>query len=418
MNESSRLSAYVERLRTVPGLGRDVSALVVLMVLGVVAAAIIKSYLGGTAPWSERTVVVAEFEQVPGLNPASQNTVTIAGVRVGTVSEAEATDNGTAKITMVLEGDYDIYRDARAVLRPKNPLNEMQIELNPGTSAAGELGEDDVIPISQTERPVQADEILKHLDERSQLALTDLLLESDVALARAPEHLPDGLAATSGTLRSMQPVVEALQSRRDLIATLVGALSDVATAVGKNDDRVARLAEATQETLSALASSDGELRASLHELPGLTADLRAAMTSTQALTTQLDPTLASLNQASDDLPDALERFRSTVGNLGRTVDAAGPALERARPVVADLRPLVTDATAALGNIDQITSPLEQDTRTVMSYLTDIKAFVYNTSSVFGAGDVNGSIIRGHLIVPLPAGGVLPNSLDQGRGGVR
>ena len=50
MNDQGRFAAYVERLKTVPGLGRDVSALAVLMVLGVIAAVIIKSYLGGTAP--------------------------------------------------------------------------------------------------------------------------------------------------------------------------------------------------------------------------------------------------------------------------------------------------------------------------------------------------------------------------------
>jgi phospholipid/cholesterol/gamma-HCH transport system substrate-binding protein len=76
---------------------------------------------------------------------------------------------------------------------------------------------------------------------------------------------------------------------------------------------------------------------------------------------------------------------------------------------------VANVNTSLGTLGLITSRLDQDTRTVMSYLTDIKAFVYNTSSVFGAGDAQGSIIRGHLIVPLPAGGVLPNSLNQGRG---
>jgi phospholipid/cholesterol/gamma-HCH transport system substrate-binding protein len=63
----------------------------------------------------------------------------------------------------------------------------------------------------------------------------------------------------------------------------------------------------------------------------------------------------------------------------------------------------------------VTSRLAGDTRTIMTYLTDVKAFVYNTSSVFGAGDTNGGIIRGHLMVPLPGAGVLPNSLTQGGG---
>lgn len=418
MNDQGRFAAWVERLRTVPGLGRDVSALGVLILVGLLSTVGIKSYLGGSAPWSDQTIVKVEFAQVPGLNPKSQNSVTMAGVHVGKVSAAEATRHGTAVITMTLEGEHEVFKDARAVLRPKNPLNEMQIELNPGTTSAGRLGEDDVIPVSQTARPVQADEILSHLDERSQLALTDLLQESDVALARAPETLPEGLDATNATLGSLRPVVESLETRRAKIADLVSALSDIAGAVGLNDKRVTRLASATQGTLSALAESDGALRASLRQMPGLTHDLRQALESTSALTTQLDPTLDNLRNASDVLPGALTRFRSTVGHLGETLDAAKPVLAKARTVVVDARPLVADARTSLRTIKTITGPLDRDTQTVMSYLTDIQAFIYNTSSVFGAGDANGGIIRGHLIVPLPGGGVLPNSLTQGEGASR
>ncbi|EGD43731.1 LigA [Nocardioidaceae bacterium Broad-1] len=415
MNEQGRLAAYWERIKTVPGLGRDVTALAVLMVLGVVAAAIIKSYLGGTTPWSDSTLVKAEFAEVPGLNPSAQTSVTMAGVRVGKVTTAKASDDGSAVVTMKLEGEYDVYRDARAVLRPNNPLNEMQVEINPGSPSAGRLQDGEAIPVSQTARPVQADEILEHLDERSQLALTDLLVESDVALARAPQNLPQGLGATNDTLQAVQPVAEALRTRREKIAALVSALSDISVAVGRNDERIGRLADATQATLAVLADSDQALRASLKELPGLTGDLRAALNSTQALTDELDPTLDNLRSASDTLPGSLKRFRSTVGNLGKTLDAAKPVLDKARPVVADLRPLVADVTTSLHDIEKITSPLPDDTRTVMNYLTALKAFVYNTSSVFGAGDANGGLIRGHLIVPLPGAGVLPNSPDQGRG---
>jgi phospholipid/cholesterol/gamma-HCH transport system substrate-binding protein len=414
MRESGRLAASIERLRTVPGLGRDVTALVVMMALGTFTAFVIKGQLGGTLPWADQTIVRAEVAEVPGLNPDSQNSVTIAGVKVGAVTQTEATDSGTALVTMELEGHYEVYRDARIVVRPKNPLNDMQVELNPGTKSAGALG-DKPIPLDQTERPVQAEEILEHLDERSQLALTDLLLESDVALARAPRTLPNGLEATSDTLTELQPVVEELRGRREKIAELVSALSTISTAVGKNDERVTKLAAATSTTLSTLASSDDQLRASLRALPGFTGELRSALRSTQNLTEQLDPTLDDLESASEELPRSLKRFTSTVGNLDKTVRAAKPVLQKAVPVVADLRPLVLDVRTALGPATKITGRLDRDTQTVMTYLTAIKGFVYNSSSVFGAGDANGSIIRGHLIVPLPAAGVLPNAVDQGRG---
>lgn len=415
MNENSRFAATIERLRTVPGLGRDVSAFAVMIVLGLLAAFLIKAQLGGSVPWADQTTVRAEFAEVPGLNPSSQNSVTIAGVKVGSVTDTEATDRGTAIVTMVLDGDYAIHGDARAVLRPKNALNEMQLELNPGSDKAAALGKDDVIPVEQTDRPVQADEVLAELDHRSQLALTDLLVESDVALARAPKTLPDGLEATSDTLTTLRPVVEELGKRRKKIATLVTALSRISTAVGENDKRITRLADATSQTLSTLASSDEQLRASLSNLPGFTKELRSALRSTQKLTAQLDPTLDGLHAASDELPGTLRRFQSTVGNLDKTIRAARPVLDKAVPVIADLRPLVSNVRSSLGPISDATGRLGQDTKTVMTYLTAIKAFVYNTSSVFGAGDANGSIIRGHLMVPLPGGGVLPNSTTQGRG---
>jgi phospholipid/cholesterol/gamma-HCH transport system substrate-binding protein len=253
--------------------------------------------------------------------------------------------------------------------------------------------------MARTARPIQADEVLGHLDERTQAALTDLLSESDIALARAPEELPGGLAATTDTLTGLQPVAEALRTRRERIAELVTALAQVSAAAGKNDERVTRLAEATRTTLGVLARNDAALRESIGQLPGLSEDLRTALTSTQRLTEQLDPTLDGLHAASEALPPALDRFTGTVEELGHTVDAAGPFLDKAKPVVADLRPLVDDVDVALGDLLPVTERLDGDTAVVTAYLTEIRAFVYNTRSVFGAGDSLGSVIRGHLQVP-------------------
>jgi phospholipid/cholesterol/gamma-HCH transport system substrate-binding protein len=405
-----------QRLRTVPGLGRDAAAVTVMIILGVLAALIIRGNLAtGPLPWQSATTVKAEFDSVPGVNVDSSAIVTTAGVEIGRIADWEATDRGTAILTLQIDGEYPVYDNARAVLRPKNPLNEMSVELNPGAPPGEPMAEGDVIPVAQTQRPIQADEVLDDLDARSQQALTDLLLESDVALAQSSATLPGGLEATSSTVRTLQPVMDRLSERRSLIARLVTSLSTMITAVGENDDRVATLATATHETLETLAASDEQMRASLDQLPGLTTQLKSALTSTQQLTAQLDPTLISLDQAATTLPGALKRFGSTVGNLDKTLDAAQPVLAKARPVIADLRPLVVGADQALDRLLGVTTNLDRDTQTVMSYLTDIKAFVYNTSSVFGAGDAHGSIIRGHLIVPLPGAGVLPNENVQDGG---
>jgi phospholipid/cholesterol/gamma-HCH transport system substrate-binding protein len=399
MSRTFNLARQWERIRTVPGLGRDVGALAALVVVGLVAAVGIQANLATSGLFESRTVLKAEFASVPGVNPDSSNRVTIAGVAVGYVSAAQTTDHGTALLTLNVEGNQKIFDNARAVLRPKNPLNEMSVELSPGGPPGQPLPTDGIIPVAQTSRPIQADEVLQHLDARTQTAMTALLSESDTALARAPEELPAGLGATTDTLVALQPVATALQTRRAKIAELVTALSRIAAGVGKNDQRVAQLVDATQTTLGVLSRNQGALRDSVDQLPGLSDQLRSALTSTQRLTQQLDPTLDDLHRASDALPPALDRFTGTVKQLGSTVDAAAPFVAKARPVVADLRPLVADSDTALDDLLPVTGKLDSDTATVTAYLTEIRAFVYNTRSVFGAGDSLGSVIRGHLVIP-------------------
>src|SRR3954451_15853239 len=57
-----------------------------------------------------------------------------------------------------------IYKDATALLRPKTGLNDMLVELTPGSKSAGELPRSEPIPINQTLPNINADEILAALD--------------------------------------------------------------------------------------------------------------------------------------------------------------------------------------------------------------------------------------------------------------
>jgi phospholipid/cholesterol/gamma-HCH transport system substrate-binding protein len=387
-------------------MGRDALAIGFMLVAAGVTAVAIMYNLSSGVPWRQHEGFQFEFAATPGVNADAGSPVTMAGVDVGTVTASEATDHGTAILSLDITGDPKIYANARAVLRPKNPLNEMSVEVNPGGPPARAIGPDDVIPASQTSRPIQADEVLQQLDSRSQAALTDLLAQSDVALARAPQDLPSGLNATTATAVSLRPVVDALRTRRQKISDLVSSLSQIAGALGQNTDRTAQLADGTQHTLAALASNDQNVRATLAQLPGLSDNLRDALTKTQDLTKQLNPTLDDLNRASEDLPDALDRLKKTTGPLGDVVDAAGPVVDKARPVVSDLRPLADNVDDALDDFLPVTHDLQLNTKIITAYLTELRAFMYNTKSVFANGDADGTIIRGHVIVP-PGGFVIP-----------
>lgn len=405
----SRVGKAWRRLRTTPGLAGHVTATVALVIGAVVATGVMLSESGVSMPWQEQQTIKVEFEAAPGVTTESSQAVTIAGVEVGRITGSEPSDHGTAILSLAIDGEHTVYDNARAVLRAVNPLNQMFVELNPGGPPGHELPDDGVVPVAQTERPVQLDEVTKHVDAPTQQALSDLLSQADVALARAPQEFPPGLRATDATVRALQPVVSKLDERRETIRRLVTSLGQVAQAAGGNQDRALKLAEATQVTLQTLAEGDTQLRASIDQLPGVSDELRNALTGTQKLTEQLDPTLDNLRAVSGTLPDTLDRLHSTSRNLGATVDAAQPVVDRARPLVADLRPFVADVDVALDDVLPVTGALDKDTGYIVDYLTEIQAFVYNTSSVFGIEDARGGIIRGHAVVPLPDGGALPNS---------
>jgi phospholipid/cholesterol/gamma-HCH transport system substrate-binding protein len=415
-----------ERIRTVPGLRRDVGALTVLAVAAVISTLLIQSFVGKTTLFEKDVTYRAEFADVTGLNPnATTHFVSVAGVRLGKITDWAPTNHGTAVVTMEIKPSFGkMYTNASAVLRPKNPLNDMSITINPGGPPGQPLPENGLIPVNQTHRPIQINEALGHLDERTQEAVQSLMDASDQALANAPKQLPDGVKAFDGTLATLRPVMDSLQHRRENIARLVTALGDIATALGGDHARALQLATASQQTLQVLAANDRNLVASINELPGLSSQLRNALSATQDLTKQLNPTLDNLKDASEELPKALDRFTDTTHELDKTVDVAKPFVRDAKPLVADLRPLIGDLNDSLHNIRPVTARLQRDTNAVGVYLTAIQAFVYNTTSIFGLRDGNGASIRGHVAMgpsqatqAFPGGnpGYSPTAADAGTG---
>jgi phospholipid/cholesterol/gamma-HCH transport system substrate-binding protein len=395
-----RLRAVWGRIRATHGLGRDLGVLAGLIVLGLGAGGYILAHQRVVWPWAQRVAYQADFEAAPGISPGNGQEVRIAGVTIGEVSKAEVTKEGRARLTLTLQERYrTVYGNARAYLRPKSPLNDMYVLLDPGGPPAPKLTAGAVIPVTQTARPVQIDEVLAHLDQPTRDDLGILLAESDTALAAAhAANIPAGLRAADGTLVALRPVAEALQTRRERIARLVTALADVATAAGEDDARLAHLAASARTTLDALRARDTELDATLAALPGFTADLQRTSTAVAGLGAELDPALDGIRAAAGKLPGALAGATGVVDRLGPTFDLAAPVVSGARPLVADLRPLVHSARAALADTVAWSGRLDPITANLVAHLPDLAALVYNTNSATSVEDANGPILRGLVVV--------------------
>lgn len=406
----SRISTALARAKAEPGLLKNLIVLGVLLVLGAGAGGIILANQRVDWPWESKHVFSATFEQTPGISPGNGQEVRIAGVPVGQITDAKVADGGHAVVQMTIDDGQTVFDNARLVLRPKSPLNEMFIDINPGGPPAAPVADGAVLPVRNTARPVQIEEVLGHLDQNTRDALGSLLSESDVALASAPTELPKGLTAANGMLQKLQPVVAQLNTRRETLARLVTALSTISTAVGGNDQRLTGLADSLHTTLRSVAAQQKNLDSALSQLPGVSHSLRDSTGAVTALADQLDPTLDNVKAASGKLPDALQRLGGSVDQVDKTLDSARPFVAAARPVAADLRPLVDDVNASLGDLQPTTAHFDKVTGELLPYLTDLQAFVYNTNDVASLRDGNRGIFRGTTQVaptslPLPLQGL-------------
>jgi phospholipid/cholesterol/gamma-HCH transport system substrate-binding protein len=399
-------------MRSVPGLLGYVVILVLFMATGLAATLYMVGQSSSTLPWETTTTIKAEFAEVPAVTTKSSQQVRIAGVAVGKITDTEVTDRGTALLTMTIRGHQQVYDNAVAVLRAVNPLNQMYVNIEPGGPPGKLLTDGATIPLAQTRKPVETDQILDKFDPSAQAGITDMLAQADVALAQAPRDFGPGINATDKTLIDLRPALDALQVRRDKLRQLTTSVGQIAEAIGGDQDRAVRLADSTEQTLGVLAQHDQDLQTSIQELPGVYGQLRRTFSATQDLTQQLDPTLDDLRKVSDKLPDTLDHFTDTVDTLGDTMRAAKPVVSEGRHLVSDLRPFARDLNDASEDLRPVTREFPRITGLATDYLTELRAFTYNTSSVFGVQDARSGIIRGHVIAPLPDGIGIP----PGQGG--
>lgn len=400
---TSRFGKFIERARSEPGLGGNIIAYLALVAIGLTAGGYFLAHERFNPPWENRYSLYATFAKSPGVSPGKGQEVRIAGIEVGDIRSLSVLNSGKARLQLSIDDNQKVYSNARFVLRPKSPLNDMYIEISPGGPPGTLLKDGSSVPIENTVRPIQVDEVLAHLDDNAQSAITALLSEADVALANAPADLPKGLTATDATVTELKPVMDQLELRRDLLARLVTSLSEIASAVGDDDQRLTRLASSLQESLSTIGARDKDLDDALAELPEFSTQLRHASTGVNDLVKELDPTLRHLGDVHKDLPKALSKLDDSVDELDTFLQKARPVLRHAKPVLSDLETASPHLVSVTADLRPITKDLDPLTATTVPHLDDLNAFFYNTNSTFSLRDANRGILRGLF-------GIAPNSV--------
>jgi phospholipid/cholesterol/gamma-HCH transport system substrate-binding protein len=349
----------------------------------------------------------AEFTTAQSVTPGQGQTVNVAGVPVGEIAKVQLRD-GRALVTMKIRRKYaHVYRDASALLRPKTGLNDMVVELTPGTRRAGEMDHaKDVIPITQTLPNVNTDEFLAALDGDTRDYLKLLVAGGGQALGGNGKNLSATFRRFEPTNRDILKITQLLATRRDNIARSVHNFKQLMGAVGQKDNQLAQLVDASNAVFKAFANQDQRLRETLSLLPDTLKVTDTAVQKVDKLGRVLGPTLGKLRPGARALGPALQQSRPFLSETTPVIEKQlRPFARDALPTVKVLRPAASDLAALTPDFTKVL--------TVANYLLNTLAYnppgadegyLFWTSwlnhigpTIFSTQDAHGPIRRGSLL---------------------
>ncbi|HWH43960.1 MAG TPA: MlaD family protein [Thermoleophilaceae bacterium] len=321
---------------------RDVLAILALAAIGVGVAAYILGQQGARLPLVQEGPfeIEAAFSEAGGVKPGQNQAVRIAGVRVGEISGVELED-GRAIVTLALDKRYGkrVHRDATALLRPRTGLEDMFVELDPGTPAAAPVPEGHRIQIGDTLPDVDSEQILNQLDADTRDYLKLLIAGGGQGLDGRGEDLRGLLKRLEPLHRDLARVQGAFARQRAKLRRLVHNYGQLTTALGRNDEDLERLVTASAEALGGFADQEDDISLAVSRLPGALRATEGALTSVRPFADLLGPTLDRLTPAFAQLDETNAAIRGLARSTTDDVrDDIRPFVRRARPWLADLRP--------------------------------------------------------------------------------
>jgi phospholipid/cholesterol/gamma-HCH transport system substrate-binding protein len=292
-----------------------------------------------------------EFESAQAITPGQGQTVNIAGIRVGDITDVEL-EEGKAVVTMQIDAQYGplVHTDASMLLRPRTGLQDMSVELDPGSDGE-QLEEGGTVPLANTEGNIQPEALLSSLDRDTRDYLVLLLQGGAEGLAGNGEELSAVFRRFEPTARDLAKINKGLAERRANIARSITNFRRVSEELGARDTQLTDFVDSSNAALGGFADQEASIREALQELPPALAATRSALESGDQFALELGPASRRLIPSSRALGPAL---RATRPFFRKTV---GPIRDQIRPFTKQVRAPIRTLLDASNALSKATPPL-------------------------------------------------------------
>jgi phospholipid/cholesterol/gamma-HCH transport system substrate-binding protein len=260
----------------------------------------------------------ADIQTAQAVTPGQGQAVTIAGAKIGEVASVDL-HNGVATITMKVTPKYArIYHNATLILRPKTQLQDITVEVSPGTPSAGKLPSGSTLPLSQTAPNVNFDEFLSSLDAETRSYLQELLAGAGQGFGNNGKAFSATLKRFNPLAREVKEISSELASRHANTARAIHNFRLLTEALGGKDKQLAELVDASNAVFGTFAKEDQSVQSLVRQLPG-----------------------------------ALNKTKSGLGKLATAAHVLGPTLHKLQPFASALGP----ANEATRKLSLVTKPI-------------------------------------------------------------
>lgn len=399
--------------RQVRGRRKDTFAILALAFVGIVMMLAIFIQQNATLPaWipfvgEEYDQITAEFSSAQAVTPGQGQAVDVAGVQIGKVTSVNLED-GHAVVGMDIEPKYMelLHPNASFLLRPKTGLNDMIVEIDPG-SGKEHIDSGHRFTLDQTEPNVNLDAFLASLDADTRQYIQLLVAGGAQGIGGEGQSL-----RLSNALRRFQPFVHYVAKLNKAIATRHVALSRVIHDFGEltgelsqHDAQIRQFVTSSDAALGNFANQQAAIQDALERFPGALRAANEGFASSDRFSKVAYPSLTKLLPQTAALTPA---FKSSTQLFKQTT---APIRDGIRPFTREIRPLLTASAEtaepfeksvrnfgnALGSLNSWFNELAYKPKgSTPSYLFYLPWANHNFNAAFNLQDSNGPAVRGLL----------------------
>jgi phospholipid/cholesterol/gamma-HCH transport system substrate-binding protein len=399
--------------RQARGHRKDTVAIFVLAIAGIVMMLGIFTQQKASLPaWlplvgEEFDHITAEFSTAQAVTPGQGQAVDIAGIQIGKVTSVDL-ENGHAVVGMDIEPQYMelIHPDAGLLLRPKTNLNDMIVEIEPGTGKR-HIEDGAHFALTQTEPNTNLDAFLATLD-------ADTRQYIQLLVAGGAQGVGGRGKQASNALRRFQPFVhytaklnKAVAARHVALAHVIHNFGQLTDELARHDAEVKRFVTSSKDALGNFANQQASVQNAFEEFPSALQAAKAGLASSNRFSQVARPALIKLIPQAQALGPA---FDATEKLFSQTTV---PIRDQIRPFTRTIRPVLTHGTEAaepfektvrsfgnsLGGFNSFLNELAYKPKgSRQSYLFYLPWLNHNFNASFNLEDAGGPLLRSLALI--------------------